>query len=154
MNEDRIEFGSPSEHDIDAVDTNYALMEELDEESISWNKLITRIVCIVLFILIIITIYFGATKNQHVYYLVVIFAVSLIIIFMCSFMDIECFKSTYIWRGRFITHNTGDRDPSNTSDSNSDYSSNAVSPIHNKFKDLFSSRFGGDSEKSNNSEYL
>ena len=131
-------------------------MEELDEESISWNKLITRIVCIVLFILIIITIYFGATKNQHVYYLVVIFAVSLIIIFMCSFMDIECFKSTRIWRGRFVTNANDERNTNNSNNSNntnnsnnSNIQDNTVSPIHNKFKDMFSSRFGNNSNNNN-----
>lgn len=86
-------------------ETDYSNMEELDEESISWYKLITRAVCIILLVLIIIAVTYGATDNPRIFLLAAVFAVFLLVTFMCSFMDIDVLTHRQIWRGRFVSHN-------------------------------------------------
>ena len=107
--EDRVEFRRNS---VDFVRTDtfnsegpYAAMEELDEESISWNVLIARIVCIVLLVLIATAISLGATKNPRIYLLAIVLSVILVIFFMCSFMKLETLRSVTKWHGKFQSKN-------------------------------------------------
>ena len=72
--------------------------EEYDEESISWNVLVLRIFCVVLFFCIVASVVLGAAENEKVYLLALIFLVFLAIIFMCSFVHTEALTSVYRFR--------------------------------------------------------
>ena len=116
--EDRVEFRRNS---VDLVHTDtfnsdgpYAAMEELDEESISWNILIARIVCIVLLVLIAIAVSLGATKNPRIYLLAIILGVVLVIFFMCSFMKLDTLRSVTKWHGQFQSKHKSSANSSQT----------------------------------------
>jgi len=96
--EDRVDFGA-SGNVVLSNSTDYSNMDELDEESISWNILVTRIVCIVLFLLVIACSVGGALKNHKLYILAAIVAIVALMVFMCSFSNSETLRSVYVWRG-------------------------------------------------------
>jgi len=77
---------------------------ELDEETIRWGVLITRIICIVLVCVIIASVVFGETSSSHpeVLLLAALCACVLVAVFMCSFVDLEAFRSRRKWTGKFF----------------------------------------------------
>lgn len=108
----RVEFGA-NEVQLTRASTNSSSpsqMGELDEETIRWGVLITRIVSIFLLVLIIIAVVLGMTRNLHLLILAGVFACVLIVVFMCSFVDLEMFRSKYIWRGKFFNRELGGAD--------------------------------------------
>jgi uncharacterized membrane protein (UPF0182 family) len=109
--EDRVDFGAAGNVSLQQVDstTDYLNMDELDEESISWNILITRIVCIVLFLIVIACSVGGALKNQKLYILAAIVAIIALMVFMCSFSNSESLRSVYVWRGTISRNDASPR---------------------------------------------
>lgn len=75
---------------------------ELDEETIRWGVLITRIICIVLVCVIIGSVAFGETTHPEVLLLAALCGCVLIVVFMCSFVDIEALRSQHRWTGKFF----------------------------------------------------
>ena len=94
----RVDFSNQG--DTDSV-TSYVEIpdeEEYDEESISWNVLVLRIFCVVLFFCIVASVVLGAAENEKVYLLAIILGVVLIIVFMCSFVRNQALTSVYEFR--------------------------------------------------------
>ena len=104
----RVDFGSADVQlqrraDAQSADSQTSL-GELDEETIRWGVLITRIICIVLLLLIIFAAWYGSEdgKNKRLYYILsILFSCVLIVVFMLSFCDLEMLRSRTIWTGRF-----------------------------------------------------
>jgi hypothetical protein len=82
-------------------DTNTTI-GELDEETIRWSVLITRIVCCVLVCVIIASVALGETTHPEVLLLAALCGCVLVAVFMCSFVDVEAFRSHRMWRGKFF----------------------------------------------------
>ena len=55
--------------------------------------------------MIIIAVCMGATRNHKLLILAGVFGCVLVIVFMCSFVDLEIFRSTTTWQGRFSIFN-------------------------------------------------
>ena len=102
----RVDFGAADVHlQRGSVESGQSALGELDEETIRWGVLITRVMSIILLVLIIIAVCMGATRNHKLLILAGVFGCVLIIVFMCSFVDLEIFRSTTTWRGRFSVFN-------------------------------------------------
>lgn len=86
-------------NDTQSVDSGF--LSEFDEETIRWGVLVTRIVSIFLFCCVIAAVFLGETANPKIFILAAIFAVVLVIVFMCSFIDMQMCRSSASWHGEF-----------------------------------------------------
>ena len=111
----RVDFGSAdvqlqrrSERLSGETDTT---LGELDEETIRWGVLITRVICIALLLLIAFSATYSSavtTEDSHLYkVLSVLFAIVLIVVFILSFFDLEALRSRTVWNGRFSLFSAG-----------------------------------------------
>ena len=69
--------------------------QELDEVNVNWCRLVTRVICIILFVLIIVCFALGEISYK-IYILAAIIAAVLGLVFLLSFLDLDLFKSSYV----------------------------------------------------------
>ena len=70
--------------------------QELDEVNVNWCRLVTRVICVILLVLIIVCFALGEISYK-IYILAAIIAAVLGIVFLLSFLDLDIFKSSYIF---------------------------------------------------------
>lgn len=97
----RVEFPAGGPPGADDTVSEYSALDELDEETISWGVLVTRVVSIFLLVCIIIAVSVGAVYSNRLMILAGVISVVLIIVFALSFVDMERCRSKYSWHGRF-----------------------------------------------------